>query len=202
MSRVLSEMDRHERLRLCINSMAAKDDATSAHCSRVTELVDRLATALGIGGATREHLRSAAMIHDIGKLAVPQSILLKPGRLDENEWHVMRQHPTIGARLAARLELPRVLCEVVLHHHEHWDGGGYPYSLRGRQIPLSARIMCVADVFDALTSDRSYRSAYDTDVALFIMERECGSTLDPDIFRTFCMMLRGENRARIYLSAN
>lgn len=190
MDRALYDLSSTERIDLCIESMAVKDPRTAAHCTRVAGLVDQLASALQLAAETRRMLRTAALIHDVGKAAVPHSILHKAEPLDAVEWCVMRQHPVIGARLAAKLGLPSVMCDVILHHHEHYDGSGYPGALRGSEIPLFARILCVADVYDALTNERCYRPAHDADRSLDIMAEECGRVLDPRIFRMFESVVR------------
>jgi HD-GYP domain-containing protein (c-di-GMP phosphodiesterase class II) len=138
-------------------------------------------------------------MHDVGKLAVPSSILNKPGPLDEEEWRIMRQHPEWGDRLAEKLHLPDVVRSVVRHHHERWDGSGYPDGLGERAIPLVARMLCVVDVYDALTTERSYRHALTRDEALSVMQTESGSTLDPSIYRTFRRVMMGDERAQAWI---
>lgn len=190
MDRALYELSSTEQIDLCVESMAVKDPLTASHCTRVADLAAELASALELAAETRRMLHTAALIHDVGKAAMPSSILTKPEPLDAVEWCVMRQHPAIGARLATKLGLPPVLCDIVLHHHEHYDGTGYPSALRGEEIPLCARILCVVDVYDALTNERCYRPAHDPDCSLTIMAEECGSVLDPHVFRTFESMMR------------
>lgn len=190
MDRALYELSPTEQIDLCVESMVVKDPHTASHCTRVAELVDQLARALELAAEARRMLRTAALLHDVGKAAMPRSILTKTEPLDEVEWCVMRQHPAIGARLAAKLGLPPVVCDVILHHHEHYDGTGYPSALRGDEIPLCARMLCVADVYDALTSERCYRPAHDVDSSLHIMAEECGSVLDPHVFSAFESMMR------------
>ncbi|HSJ10289.1 MAG TPA: HD-GYP domain-containing protein [Longimicrobiales bacterium] len=197
MDQALFEMSHEDRMRLCYESMREKDALTAAHCSRVAVVVERLAGVLGADGDTLDLLRSAALVHDVGKAAIPQSILTKPAPLDAAEWQVMKQHPEVGARLARKLELPDELCDVVMHHHERYDGTGYPHGLSGDAIPLGARVLTVVDVFDAMTSERCYRPAFTMDAALHAMAQESGTVLDPDVLRGFEGMLRGETRARI-----
>lgn len=165
----------------------AKDpQSPSLHCARVAAHAARLGRELGIGDADwLESLRLGSAVHDIGKLAVPDSILKKPGRLSAEEWATIRLHPELGARLTHELSMPERVQEAVRHHHEHWDGSGYPYGLAREEIPLCARVVCVVDVYDALTSDRSYRGALSRDEALAVMEAERGRTLDPYIFGVF-----------------
>ena len=161
-------------------------ESPALHSERVAFLADALASAMGIGDPVWiEALRMASAMHDIGKLAVPEAILKKPGRLDADEWATVRMHPEWGAMLVERLGMSGEVRAAVRHHHERWDGTGYPDRLRGESIPLSARVVCVVDVFDALTSDRSYRPALTREEALAVMEAEAGTTLDPAIFRVF-----------------
>lgn len=198
MDRSLYELSSTERIDLCVESMVVKDPHTALHCTRVADLVEQLATALQLATDARTLLHAAALIHDVGKAAMPRSILTKAEPLDAVEWCVMRQHPAIGARLAAKLGLPPVVCEVILHHHEHYDGSGYPSALRGDEIPLFARVLCVADVYDALTNERCYRPAHNVDGSLNIMAEECGTVLDPHVFRAFESMMRdGPGRADV-----
>ncbi len=188
-----------ELLQMWAESIEAKDRYTASHCARVAEYTERLARAMGIEGAQLEWLRTGSMMHDVGKLAVPSSILNKPGPLDADEWRIMRQHPEWGDRLALRMQLPEVVRSVVRHHHERWDGGGYPDRLGERAIPLVARMLCVVDVYDALTCDRSYRLALSRDDALEVMQSDAGTALDPAIFRTFRRVIMGDNRAQVWV---
>lgn len=165
----------------------AKDpESPSLHCARVATHAAQLGRALGIGDAEwLDALCLGGAVHDIGKLAVPDSILKKAGRLTAEEWAVVRLHPEQGARLTRELRMPERVQDAVRHHHEHWDGSGYPFGLAGEQIPLCARVVCVVDIYDALTSDRSYRGALSREEALAVMADEAGHTLDPSIFQVF-----------------
>jgi putative nucleotidyltransferase with HDIG domain len=188
-----------ELLQLWAESIEAKDRYTASHCARVAEYTEQLGRAMGIEGTQLEWLRTGSMMHDVGKLAVPSAILNKPGPLDADEWRIMRQHPEWGDRLAAKMQLPDVVRDVVRHHHERWDGAGYPDRLGERAIPLVARMLCVVDVYDALTSERSYRRALTRDEALTVMQTESGSTLDPAIYRTFRRVMTGDTRAQVWI---
>ena len=166
----------------------SEDDPASAalHSERVALLAAALAAALGIhDDPWLEALRIGSAVHDIGKLAVPESILNKAGPLTDEEWETVRQHPEWGARLVERLGMSADVRDAVRHHHERWDGTGYPDRLAGDAIPLSARLVCVVDVFDALTSDRRYRRALSNAEALEVMNDEAGRTLDPEIYQVF-----------------
>ena len=160
--------------------------SAALHSERVALLAATLAGALGIhDDAWLEALRIGSAVHDIGKLAVPDSILNKPGPLTDDEWGTMRRHSEWGARLVERLGMSAAVREAVRHHHERWDGTGYPDGLAGEEIPLSARLVCVVDVYDALTSERSYRRALSREEAIEVMNDEAGHTLDPHIYSVF-----------------
>ena len=152
---------------------------------RVAEYSCALASAIGFDQATLFWFRMGALLHDVGKLIVPSEILNKPGRLTPDERSLIERHPVAGVELLAGIEFPWDICPMVRHHHERWDGGGYPDRLGGEVIPLSARILCVADVYDALTTTRSYRRAYSRADALHIMGSDVGSMFDPELFPRF-----------------
>jgi putative two-component system response regulator len=160
-----------------------RDDATGQHTQRVGRLSAALAPALGMSATNVELVRRAAPLHDIGKIGVPDSILLKPGKLTSDEWDTMRSHTTIGARILANGQSAfiRTAEEIAHAHHERWDGAGYPHGLAGEAIPLAARIVAVADTVDALSSDRPYRRALsDADINAEIA-RVSGSQLDRNV---------------------
>jgi putative nucleotidyltransferase with HDIG domain len=150
---------------------------------RVAEYAVNLAEALGI--AEVHWLRIGAHLHDIGNSGLPGAILTKDGKLTEEEWQAVREHPVVGANIVAELEFPLEVRPMVRNHHEHWDGSGYPDGLRETEIPVTARIMCIADIFDALTSTRSYRPAHTVREALEIMQAEAGRIIDPGMFGVF-----------------
>ena len=137
----------------------ARDGYTARHSRRVSDLSLEIGQMLALDEANLDILAEAALFHDVGKLAVPDSILLKPGALTKAEWTVMRAHSEEGARLLERLGVDIASVAAVRHHHEHFDGSGYPHGLAGAEIPLLARIVHVADAFDSMTSDRAYRRA-------------------------------------------
>ncbi|HEU0054557.1 MAG TPA: HD-GYP domain-containing protein [Longimicrobium sp.] len=161
------------------------DHYTAGHCHRVAEYAARLAAAVGFGGRDLAWIRMGAFLHDVGKTAVPASLLNKPGPLDEEEWEAMRAHATEGARIVAELDFPWEVEPMVRGHHEHWDGSGYPDGLAGERIPLTARILGVADCYDALTTERSYRRALTREQALATMEAQAGRVLDPSLVAAF-----------------
>jgi putative two-component system response regulator len=153
-------------------SIEAKDPYTEGHCDRLSKYSVALGEKLGLAEDLRVALRRGGLVHDIGKLAVPERILLKPGPLTPEERKVMEQHTIAGERICAPLRSFRHVLPIIRHHHEKWDGSGYPDGLTGEQIPLTARILQVTDIYDALTTDRPYRKALPLDKALSIMREE------------------------------
>lgn len=153
-------------------SIEAKDPYTEGHCDRLSKYSVAMAERLGLPEDLRVALRRGGLIHDIGKLCVPESILLKPGPLTPEERKIMEQHTIIGERICAPLRSFRHVLPIIRHHHEKWDGSGYPDGLKGEEIPLTARILQITDIYDALTTDRPYRKALPAEDALDIMRRE------------------------------
>ena len=162
----------------------ARDTYTGRHSDRVSELAAKVATRLGLGAEQIELTRLAGRLHDLGKLAIPEEILRKPGTLSDSERLVLERHPQIGFRMLDSLGVDPV-ADLVLHHHERWDGGGYPDGLRGEQIPLAARIIFVTDAYDAMTSDRIYQPKLSSSAALTELERCAGTQFDPGIVAAF-----------------
>ncbi|MCK4607191.1 MAG: HD-GYP domain-containing protein [candidate division Zixibacteria bacterium] len=170
-----------------------KDHYTKGHSDRVASLALLLAKELGLRSNMLKTVTAAALLHDIGKTRVDDSILKKASRLSAEEFQKIKKHPESGIDMLRGKEFPWDIKPSILHHHEKLDGSGYPLGLKGEDIPLGARIICVADVFDALTSDRVYRSAYTTEKALAIMAEESGTTFDPVLPKRFTDMVnRGE----------
>ena len=166
-------------------TVSAKDDYTGGHIHRVHRLGILLAGQVAPGDVRDPQMGYGFLLHDIGKLTVPDSILTKPGPLTDEEWQVMRGHPEAGVRILSHVPfLDRVL-DVVLHHHEQWDGGGYPHGLAGEQIPLWARIFAIVDTVDAMTSERPYRQALPIPVAIEELERHAGTQFDPGCVAAF-----------------
>ena len=162
-----------------------RDRETAGHSARVTELSTRLAYAVGCTEAEIEQLRSGAILHDIGKLAVPDNILLKPAKLDEAEIEVMQQHPLYGKQMLSGVSFLESSIPIVYCHHERWDGQGYPQGLKGEQIPLLARIFSIVDCWDALNSDRPYRQAWSKEKTVNYMKDNAGIRFDPHILEKF-----------------
>ncbi len=166
-----------------------RDDASGQHNHRVARIAGRIAAEIGADSA--QLIGRVAALHDIGKVGIPDSILLKAGPLTDEEWAVMRTHTTIGAQIlsSGTSEFMRLAEEIARCHHEQWDGTGYPAGLVGDQIPLSARIVAIADVFDALSSDRPYRHAYSVGMALSAIEDGAGSLFDPALVTVFSRVI-------------
>ncbi|MBM3144368.1 MAG: GAF domain-containing protein [Chloroflexi bacterium] len=166
-------------------ALELRDRETEGHTRRVVERTLRLSRALGIGREEIVHIRRGALLHDIGKMGVPDSILLKPGPLNDEEWEIMRQHPVYAYEMLSAISFLRPALDIPYCHHERWDGTGYPRGLKGEHIPLSARIFAVVDVCDALMSDRPYRKAWSkVDTAKYIREQS-GSYFDPRVVHEF-----------------
>lgn len=166
---------------LLSHSLASRHPGEAGHAARVTELALRIARALGASGKPTEAIVLGGPLHDLGKLAISDRVLRKPGPLDEREIAQIRMHPEAGARMLQGMRGLQPALPCVLHHHERWDGAGYPHQLEGRAIPLEARILAVADAFDAMVSDRPYRNALTHDAALVEVERCAGLQFDPEV---------------------
>jgi len=166
-----------------------RDRETEGHSRRVTELTLELARRIGVPEDELVHIRRGAGLHDIGKMGIPDAILLKPGQLTAQEWETMRMHPILAFDLLNPIEFLRPALEIPYCHHEKWDGSGYPRGLQGDQIPLSARIFAVIDVWDALTHDRPYRKAWSRDAALAYIREQSGKHFDPRVAELFIAML-------------
>ena len=187
LKRLTVGQDRAARFRAAASlamAVDARDAYTGRHSDRVAELAARIAARLGADEGQIELTRIAASLHDLGKLAVPEDILRKPGPLDDAERLVLERHPHVGSQMLESLGVDAI-AECVRHHHERWDGRGYPDGLPGESIPLGARIIFVADAFDAMTSDRVYRQRLSEDEALAELERNAGTQFDPDIVAAF-----------------
>lgn len=166
-------------------TIASHDPSLAGHATRVTALAIRLAHALGAAESRLTALRVGGPLHDIGKLAVDPVILAKPSALDAAELAEIRKHPLTGVQMLEGLEEARDAIDCVLHHHERWDGHGYPHRLGGNEIPFEARILAVADAYDAMTSDRPYRSALGHVEAVAEVERCAGTQFDPRVAEIF-----------------
>lgn len=169
-----------------------RDKETEGHTQRVAELTVRLARNMGVDSNQLTHIQRGALLHDIGKMGVPDNILLKPGPLTEEEWVLMRKHPTLAYEMLSPIAFLRPALDIPYCHHEKWDGSGYPRGLKGKQIPLGARVFAVIDVWDALTSDRPYREAWPREKARKYIEEAAGTHFDPEVVTAFLQMLDSE----------
>jgi HD-GYP domain-containing protein (c-di-GMP phosphodiesterase class II) len=170
-------------------ALELRDLETDGHTRRVGALTLRLTEHMQIPADQRASIQQGALLHDIGKLGIPDAVLLKPGSLTPREWKVMQQHPLYAYNILAPIVSLRESLDIPLYHHERWDGSGYPYGLAGEQIPLSARLFAVVDVYDALTSDRPYRSAWTRTQALEYLREQSGQQFDPRVVTHFLEMV-------------
>lgn len=170
-------------------AMDLRDKETEGHSQRVTELTLKLASDFGIPKQDLVHVRRGALLHDMGKLGIPDSILLKAGKLDDEEWAFMRQHPQLAHNMLYPIEYLRPAMDIPFCHHEKWDGTGYPRGLQGEQIPLAARLFAIVDVWDALTSDRPYRRAWEREKVLAYIKEESGKHFDPNVVDAFLQLI-------------
>jgi len=172
------------------NALEAKDAYTRGHSERVGAWSRGVAAALGLPPGEVDMIGQAGLLHDIGKIGIPEGVLRKPGALDRDEWAVMRNHPLIGAQIVSPFDFFTAGALMIRHHHERWDGSGYPDGLTGDEIPLGARIIAVADVYDALTSSRPYRAALSHTAAIEHLTSSSGLTLDEDAVSVFVGLLQ------------
>ncbi|MBI3742214.1 MAG: response regulator [Chloroflexi bacterium] len=170
-------------------AMDLRDKETEGHTQRVTDMTVRLARAVALNENEIAHARRGALLHDMGKLGIPDAILLKPGKLTEEEWEFMRRHPRYAYEMLSPIEYLRPALDIPYCHHEKWDGTGYPRGLKGDQIPLAARIFAVVDVYDALTSDRPYRAAWSKEKTLEHIQSLRGTHFEPRVVDAFIKMM-------------
>jgi putative nucleotidyltransferase with HDIG domain len=183
-SRQIDEV--HDKTVLALGAaLCLKDSETADHCERVSENSVKLGALLGLSPFELRNLRWGAYLHDVGKIGVPESILLKPGPLTTDERHTIEKHPLMGYNMIRNIEFLVNATDVVLSHHERFDGAGYPHGLRGTRIPLHARIFSIMDTMDAMTSDRPYRSALPFSKVASEADRQSGPQFDPEIVETF-----------------
>jgi putative nucleotidyltransferase with HDIG domain len=170
-------------------ALELRDQETRGHTERVTRLTQRLAESMGIREPDLTNIRLGALLHDVGKMAIPDSILRNTGPLNQDQWVTMRQHTTIAYNMLYNIEYLRPALEVVYSHHEKWDGSGYPRGLKEEEIPLSARIFAVVDVWDALTTDRPYRLAWPLQEAREYIRQQSGKHFDPRVVEYFLKLV-------------
>jgi len=162
-------------------SLDAKDSYTKGHSERVSYIAQEIAHEMGLSEDEIELTRLAGLVHDLGKIGVPENVLRKPGRLTEEEFSLVKMHPEIGRKIVQEIPMIFRLVPAVLHHHERWDGRGYPAGLESESIPLYARILAVADSFDAMSSTRTYKASLSREEVLAEMERCNGTQFDPEV---------------------
>ncbi len=172
-----------------------RDPQTDQHSIRVAHYVRLICEELGLPGETTETIVSAARVHDLGKIGIPDAVLLKPGKLTDEEWELIRKHPGYGEDILSPLSAYEECLSAIRHHHERWDGMGYPDGLAGEDIPLGARIIAVADTYDAMVSSRPYRKGADKPDALLEIKRQAGRQFDPKVVEAFLKVM--ENRAEV-----
>jgi putative two-component system response regulator len=166
-------------------ALEIRDGQTGQHCRRVADLAVELAVALGIPTSNLIHIWRGALLHDIGKIEVPEAILRKPVQLSIEEWRIMRQHPVFAYELLKDIAYLRPALDIPYCHHEWWDGSGYPRGLKGEQIPLAARLYAVVDVWDAMRADRPYRKGSSDEIARMYLSEQAGAQFDPAVVKTF-----------------
>ncbi|HKJ76644.1 MAG TPA: HD domain-containing phosphohydrolase, partial [Gammaproteobacteria bacterium] len=190
--RLTDRLDDTESVLFALARMVeAKDQNTRDHCDRLSHMAVVFGQALGCSFDELDALRRGGILHDIGKLGVPDAVLLKEGPLTDTEWVQMQEHPVIGARLCQPLRTMVKTVDIIHHHHEKWDGSGYPEGLQGEEIPLLARIFQIVDVYDALTTARPYKKPFAREQALAIMEQETDKGFwDPDLMARFLTIAR------------
>jgi len=186
------ELERAESVLFTLaRSIEGKDPYTHGHCERLAEYSARLGEHIGLSGDQIVALRRAGVVHDVGKIAVPDAILLKPSRLTEEEWSLIYEHPVVGERICEPLKSFRLVLPIIRHHHEKFNGSGYPDKLRGASIPITARVLQIVDVYDALTTDRPYKHAFSITDALQTMKQEVAKGWwDAQIFDQFERLVR------------
>ncbi|MGV3666617.1 MAG: HD domain-containing phosphohydrolase [Leptospira bouyouniensis] len=168
-----------------------KDNETGMHVIRMSHYSKTLALAIGYSEESADEILNAAPMHDVGKIGIPDSIIQKPGKLTEEEWQIMKRHPEIGAEIIGdhHSSLLRLAKSIALTHHEKFDGTGYPYQLKGENIPIEGRIIAIADVFDALTTVRPYKKAWEVEEALGYLQKESGTHFDPKLVKEFLKVI-------------
>jgi HD-GYP domain-containing protein (c-di-GMP phosphodiesterase class II) len=170
-----------------------KDHTTGEHVERTVHYVMQIARAMDFSNDEIELLKEAAILHDLGKVGISDNILNKKAKLTKKEYEEIKKHPQIGADILRPMQFLRSLIPYIFYHHERWDGQGYPTGIRGEEIPLGARIIAIADVFEALTSERPYRKAYPKEKAIGIIKKGSGTQFDPRVVTVFLKILREES---------
>jgi HD-GYP domain-containing protein (c-di-GMP phosphodiesterase class II) len=190
-------------LKALMAALDAKDRVTEGHCERVAKLTIELARSVGVPESQMVHIERGAMLHDVGKIGVPDDILKKPAALTDPEWEAMRKHPLLAGLLVSKVGFLEPALPILLYHHEKYDGSGYPFGLSGENIPLEARIFTIVDAYDAMTQDRPYRDAMSHHAAMEEIREHNGTQFDPDVVTAFERLmasrpeLRGNSGRRV-----
>lgn len=200
LTRVKQYVDELERAEAVVCTLAhtveAKDPYTEGHCERLSNYSAALGLRVGLRREEIRALRLGGVLHDLGKIAIPDSILLKPGRLTQEEWAIMRTHPEVGERICQPMKSLKLVLPIIRHHHERWDGTGYPDHLVGRDIPITARILQIADIYDALRTKRPYKPALSTEETLRTMREEVSrGWWDGELVELFAEIMRDKSGA-------
>ncbi len=174
-----------ETIRTLSNALDAKDEYTNGHSHRVAEYSVKIAEQLNLSPKEIETVKTAALLHDIGKIGIKDEVLNKPGKLDFKEFYEVQQHPEIGANIIKDVAALQRVSVIIRYHHERFDGNGYPDSINGDQLPIESAIIAVADAYDAMTSDRSYRKAMSHEAAVEIIRSASGSQFHPEVVDVF-----------------
>ncbi|MBP1550220.1 MAG: HD domain-containing protein [Oscillospiraceae bacterium] len=173
----------HEFVECITSALDARDPYTGKHSERVSDMACFIGELMGLTEAETQEIHIAGHLHDIGKIGIPDRVLLKEGKLDDEEWKLMKKHPEIGADILSKSSHFARLAAIILHHHERWDGKGYPFGAKGTEIPLGARIIAVCDSIDAMASKRAYRNALPLEVCKAEIEKNVGIMYDPEVAR-------------------
>jgi len=176
-----TDYEYHEFVECITSALDARDPYTGKHSERVSDMACLIGELMGLPEAETQEIHIAGHLHDIGKIGIPDRVLLKEGKLDDEEWKLMKKHPEIGADILSRSSHFARLAAIILHHHERWDGKGYPFGANGTEIPLGARIIAVCDSIDAMASKRAYRNALPLEVCKAEIEKNVGIMYDPDV---------------------
>lgn len=174
----------HEIVECITSALDARDPYTGDHSRRVSDMACLISRCMGLSEDEICEIHIAGHLHDIGKIGIPDRVLLKEGKLDDEEWALMKKHPQIGSEILSSSKHFARIAAIILHHHERWDGKGYPFGAKGDEIPLGARIIAVCDSIDAMTSKRSYRNALPIEVCRGEIEKNIGIMYDPTVART------------------
>ncbi|MBR4096970.1 MAG: HD domain-containing protein [Oscillospiraceae bacterium] len=176
-----TDYEYHEFVECITSALDARDPYTGKHSERVSDMACFIGELMGLTEAETQEIHIAGHLHDIGKIGIPDRVLLKEGKLDDEEWKLMKKHPEIGADILSKSSHFARLAAIILHHHERWDGKGYPFGAKGTEIPLGARIIAVCDSIDAMASKRAYRNALPLEVCKAEIEKNVGIMYDPEV---------------------